>query len=96
MKRAALSTASVGLAVSGVGATRVVRAKEKICVGVISTGNEGLNVMSDFLEQPDVEIASVCDVYRPNLDQGVKVTDGTARGYKDFREVLIARTSMPW
>jgi len=47
MKRAALSTAGVGLAVSGVGATRVVRAKQKICVGVIGTGNEGPNVMAD-------------------------------------------------
>jgi predicted dehydrogenase len=30
----------------------------------------------------------VCGVFRPNLDQGLKATDGTARGYKDFREGL--------
>jgi predicted dehydrogenase len=88
MKRAALSTASVSLAVSGVGATRVVGANEKIRVGVIGIGLEGGFVMADFLKQPDVEIVAVCDVYQPNLDKALKATDGKARGYKDFREVL--------
>ncbi len=88
MKRAAFSTAGAGLAVSGVGATRVVGANEKIRVGVIGTGREGRIVMADFLKQPDAEIVAVCDVYRPNLDNGLRDTGGKARDYKDFREVL--------
>jgi predicted dehydrogenase len=88
MKRAAFSTAGAGLAVSGVGATWVVGANDKIRVGVIGTGREGRIVMADFLKQPDVEVVAVCDVYRPNLDKGLGDTGGKAKDYKDFREVL--------
>jgi predicted dehydrogenase len=86
IKRAALSTAGAGLAVSGV--ARAVGANDKIRVGVIGTGNEGRGVMADFLKQPDVELAAVCDVYQPNLQRGLEATGGKARPYKDFREVL--------
>jgi predicted dehydrogenase len=88
MKRAALSTAGAGLAVSAVGASRVAGANERILVGVIGTGLEGGSVMAEFLHQPDVEISAVCDVYRPNLDKALKATDGKAKGYCDFRQVL--------
>ena len=88
MKRAAFATAGAGLAVSGVGATQVMGANEKIRVGVIGTGREGRTVMAGFLKQPDVEVVAVCDVYRPNLDKGLTDAGGRAKDYKDFREVL--------
>jgi predicted dehydrogenase len=88
MKRAALSSAGAGLAVTGVGAARVVGASDKIRVGVIGIGLEGGSVMAEFLQQPDVEIVAVCDVYQPNLDKALKATEGKAKGYRDFREVL--------
>jgi predicted dehydrogenase len=88
MKRAALSTAGAGLAASGLGSARAVGASDKVRVAVIGTGLEGSSVMSEFLKQPDVELAAVCDVYRPHLDRAVKATDSKAKGYSDFREVL--------
>src|SRR5207245_5221014 len=54
----------------------------------IGTGRMGLSNLEDFAKQPDVEIAAVCDVYQPNLEKGLKATDGKAKTYKDFREVL--------
>jgi predicted dehydrogenase len=88
MKYAALSAAGAGLGASGVGATHVLGANQKIRVGVIGTGMEGRGVMAAFLTQPDVEIVAVCDVYQPNLDKALSDIGGKARGYKDFREVL--------
>lgn len=88
MKLAAISTAGAGLAISGVGVTRAVAANDKIQVGVIGVGLQGSADMAEFLKQPDVEVAAVCDVYQPNLDKALKATNGKARGYKDFREVL--------
>jgi len=87
MKRAAVSTATTGLAIRGLSA-KGVGANDKIVVGVIGTGRMGLSNLEDFAKQPDVEIAAVCDVYQPNLEKGLKATDGKAKTYKDFREVL--------
>src|SRR3989449_1539951 len=87
MKRAAVSTATAGLAIRGLSA-KGVGANDKIVVGVIGTGRMGLSNLEDLAKQPDVEIAAVCDVYRPNLEKGLKATDGKAKTYKDFREVL--------
>ncbi len=87
MKRAAVSTATAGLAIRGLSA-KGVGANDKIVVGVIGTGRMGLSNLEDFAKQPDVEIAAVCDVYQPNLEKGLKATDGKAKTYKDFREVF--------
>ncbi len=87
MKRAGISTVSAGLAMSGV-ARNAVAANEKIVVGVIGTGRMGVENLENFAKQPDVQIAAVSDVYAPNLDKGLKATEGKAKTYKDFRELL--------
>ena len=73
---------------SAVGTPKAVGASDRIRVGAIGTGGMGRNDVASFAEQPDVEIVAVCDVYQPHLDEAVKVTDGKAKAYKDFREVL--------
>ncbi len=62
-------------------------ANDKVVVGVIGTGRMGMDNLEDFAQQPEVEIAAVCDVYQPNLDQALKATNGKAKSYKDFREI---------
>jgi predicted dehydrogenase len=88
MKRAALSAAGAGLTASAMGARRAVGASDKIQVAVFGTGLEGSSVMAEFLKQPDVDLVAVCDVYRPYLERALKTTEGKAKGYADFREVL--------
>ncbi|MGC4006255.1 MAG: Gfo/Idh/MocA family oxidoreductase [Pirellulales bacterium] len=41
-------------------------------VGVIGLGNRGDQVHDAFLQQPDVRIAAVCDMYEPYLDFAAK------------------------
>ena len=88
MKRAAITTAGAGLAISAAGGTRALAASDRIRVGVIGPGLQGSADMAEFLKQPDVDIVAVCDVYQPNLDKALKATNGKAKGYKDFRQVL--------
>jgi len=85
------ATGTVGAVATGYGlsrSTRALGANDKVLVGVIGTGRMGMSNLEDFAKQPEVEIAAVCDVYQPNLDQALKATNGAAKTYKDFREIL--------
>ncbi|HET7840704.1 MAG TPA: Gfo/Idh/MocA family oxidoreductase, partial [Terriglobia bacterium] len=89
MRRTAMTTAGAGLTLSGFGsAQKAAGANDKFVVGVIGTGRMGRDNLADFAKQSDVEIALVCDVFGPNLDLGLKESQGKAKTCKDFREVL--------
>jgi len=66
-------------------------ASEKVVVGFIGVSGRGKHLMNKFAEQPDAEIAAVCDVYKPHLEQAIAKTGGKARGYHDFRKLLECR-----
>ncbi|HEV8132975.1 MAG TPA: Gfo/Idh/MocA family oxidoreductase [Acidobacteriota bacterium] len=66
-------------------------ANDKIAVGVIGYGRQGVTNTRDFFKQPEVVIAAVCDVYEPHLNKAA--SDAKDKGhnpesYKDFRRVL--------
>ena len=88
MKRAAIGTAGAGLGFPVLANARPVAASDKVIVGVVGTGQMGRYDLEDFGRQPDVEIAAVCDVYKPNLDKGLQAAKGKAQTYSDFRQVL--------
>jgi predicted dehydrogenase len=63
-----LLTAGVSLGVTGMSAMeygRISGANNKIRVGFIGIGNRGSQLLQLFMEQPDCEIAALCDVYEP-------------------------------
>ena len=61
---------------------------DKITVGVIGCGGMGRANLRFFKQNPDVEIAAVCDVYEPHLQKALAMTDGKAKPYHDFRKLL--------
>ena len=87
LKRAGMASATASILASATSA-RPVSPSDKIVVGVLGTGLMGQANMTNFLLHPDVEIAAVCDVYEPHLAKGLQLTEGKAKTYKDFREVL--------
>jgi len=87
MKRAALTTAGVSLAMSGLSTRSVLGANDRIRLGVIGTGRQGIDNMQNFM-QHGVEVAAVCDVYQPNLEKGLQAAGGKAKTYTDFRQLL--------
>ena len=86
-------------AVAGAGAAlgpapasaRVVGANDRVRIGVIGTGRQGRGVMRRHMDLPDVEIASICDVYAPNLEEAAAAAPQAARA-ADFRRILDDRT----
>ena len=68
--------AAAGLSVTGVAHNsvaapiietkkRVIGANDKVRVGFIGVGNRGTQLLHLFMEQPDCEVAALCDVYEP-------------------------------
>ena len=47
----------------------VLGANDKIRVGFIGTGNRGTQLMRLFMNNPDCEIAALCDVYEPYMSR---------------------------
>jgi len=69
LKKSSLAVA--GISVTGVGVPlidtrkRVLGANDKVRVGFIGVGNRGTQLLQLFREQPDCEVAALCDVYEP-------------------------------
>ncbi|HVG39151.1 MAG TPA: Gfo/Idh/MocA family oxidoreductase, partial [Pyrinomonadaceae bacterium] len=74
---------------------RVLGANERIRVGFIGIGLIGKRHLLDFLAQPDAEVAAICEVYEPRLDEGVALTrENGAKAperFKDFRRMYASR-----
>jgi len=65
-----LITAGVTLGasrISAAGYKRILGANDKIRVGFIGVGNRGTQLLQLFMEQPDCEVAALCDVYEPYI-----------------------------
>jgi predicted dehydrogenase len=63
-------TAGIGLGVNPISAisyNRIIGANDKIRVGFIGVGNRGTQLLRIFMDQPDCEIAALCDVYEPYI-----------------------------
>jgi predicted dehydrogenase len=61
-------TAGLTLGVNSISAVdykRIIGANGKIRVGFIGIGNRGTQLLQTFMEQPDCEVAALCDVYEP-------------------------------
>jgi predicted dehydrogenase len=46
---------------------RIAGANEKIRMGFIGIGNRGSQLLKLFMDQPDMEVAALCDIYEPYL-----------------------------
>ncbi len=87
--------AGAGLTASplvGAAAKKASGANDRIRVGVLGPGKQGRSNMMAFAHNPEVEIAAVCDCYKPNLDLGLKALAEAGKPvpktFADFRKVL--------
>jgi len=67
---------------------RVLGANDRIQVGFIGYGLIGREHVHDFKMQKDVDVAALCEVYQPRLEEGLAACGRGAKGYRDFRELL--------
>ena len=75
MHRAAGASAVVSMSLAGPLTRRVLGANDRVRVGVIGTGRQGISNMKAF-QKHGAEIAAVCDVYAPNLAKGKAEAQG--------------------
>ena len=66
------AAAATGLSLSTPGVTaasyrRVIGANDAIRMGFIGVGNRGTQLLHKFMNQPDITVAALCDVYQPYL-----------------------------
>lgn len=67
---AAVAGVTVGLqAFSSKQTTRIFGANDKIRVGFVGVGNRGSQLLERFMENNDVEVAALCDVYKPYTER---------------------------
>ncbi len=64
-----------------------IQSPDRIRAGVIGAGGRGRLLAAEFREI-GAEIPAVCDVYKPNLEAGLKAASTGARGYTDYRRLL--------
>src|SRR6188508_1967750 len=86
MKSSAHVTAATWLSAASYG--RVLGANERVRAGLIGVGLIGKRHLLDFMAQPDVDIAAICETYEPRLEEGVSTSGGKAERFKDFRKML--------
>jgi predicted dehydrogenase len=86
-KSATLGMASIAMPAEP-GVRSVLGANNRISIGLIGSGGMGQADLRDFLHTGQVDCLAVADPYEPNLDAGVMLTNGVAKRYKDFREIL--------
>ncbi len=65
---------------------------DQIVLGVIGVGSRGTFVMGVFQKNPSLRVGAICDVYEPNLENGLSVASKVAgthpKPYRNYKELL--------
>ncbi|MCD7932779.1 MAG: Gfo/Idh/MocA family oxidoreductase [Tannerellaceae bacterium] len=59
----------------------------KARIGVIGPGSRGQHLMSFIANNKKAEITALCDIYKPSIDDALKIAPG-AKVYDDYRRLL--------
>ncbi|MBI4164308.1 MAG: Gfo/Idh/MocA family oxidoreductase [Acidobacteria bacterium] len=87
LKKSAIGAAGTAV-LGGWGNPRVLGANDRIRVAILGSGGRARGVGNIFTQSPDCEIVAICDVYQPNLEEGMKLATKDGKSYLDYREVL--------
>jgi predicted dehydrogenase len=66
-------------------------ANERIRAGIIGAGGRGRYLTGEFKEI-GAEMAAVCDIYEPNLQEGLKAANTGAKSFSDYKKLLEDKT----
>jgi predicted dehydrogenase len=82
---------AAGLTLSAASWSNVLGANERVRLGVIGTGLRGGDVMAHFQKQPDLQVVALSDCYDVHLKQALDKTEGKAKTYTDYRQLLDSK-----
>jgi predicted dehydrogenase len=72
---------------------RIIGSNEKIRMGFIGVGNRGSQLLQIFMDQPDCEVAALCDVYEPYVLRDRSKVDSR---YLEDRPMQIPQMGEPF
>jgi len=75
------------LTATALSSTRILGANDRLRCATIGTGNRGTYLTRQFKEF-GAEMAAVCDVYEPRLEQGLQAASTGAKSYVDYHRLL--------
>ncbi len=81
-------TLAAGLTIAAPAILKAQSPGERINVGVIGTGSRGCYLIRQMLEQANLVVTDVCDIYPPHLEAGLEDAGGKARTHEDYRSLL--------
>ncbi len=82
---------AAALAFTAASWNNVLGANDRVRLGVIGTGNRGGDVMSVFQKEADVQVTALCDCYDQHLNNALKMTEGKAKTFTDYRALLDSK-----
>jgi predicted dehydrogenase len=66
---------------------------DRISLGIIGVNGMGRSNLANCAKHPDVAVTAICDVSTERREKALEVHKATAKGHRDFRE-LLARTDV--
>jgi len=81
----AVNTSTLGLAQAEKSASN------KITVGMIGVGARAHQLLEAIQATPGTEVVGVCDAYKGRLERALERTQGRAKIYRDYREILAEK-----
>lgn len=75
-------------AATALSATRIMGANDRIRLGLLGSGGRGTGVTAQAKEFGGVDVAVICDVNQPRIDQAKQRLNPTADGATDYKAVL--------
>jgi predicted homoserine dehydrogenase-like protein len=66
-------------------------ADRPVNVGIIGAGNQGQADLKELVKVKGVKVLGVADVYPPHLEKGLQIAGKDAKGYEDYRQLLVNR-----
>jgi predicted dehydrogenase len=67
-------------------------ASDRVRIGMIGTGSRGQFLLENLLRTPACEIAALCDIYQPHLEQAAKLVGKPVTLVHDYRRVMDDKT----
>lgn len=90
LKGSLVTAAAVGIGSTGVFTSAragEIGPNDVVNAAIIGTGSQGGYLLSRAVKVPNVKWVTVCDIYEPNLNRGLKIAAGAA-GCKDWKQVI--------
>ena len=83
-------------AVTAASYKRLLGANDRIQVGFIGYGFIGSQHVHDFKNQKDVDLAAMCDVYKPRLEEGLQRVGPVPKAYPTSGRCTRTKISREW